>query len=66
MALDHGREIGERRRRERLSAALRENLKRRKSQQKGRAHVSADADRQSEGVQAANESPHAASRDGEA
>ncbi|MGO8799095.1 MAG: hypothetical protein ACLQE9_20200 [Roseiarcus sp.] len=36
MASDHGREIGERRRRDRLAAALRENLKRRKAQQRGR------------------------------
>ncbi len=37
MASDGGREIGERRRRDRLAAALRENLKRRKVQQRGRA-----------------------------
>jgi hypothetical protein len=37
MAGDNGREIGEKRRRDRLAASLRENLKRRKSQQKGRA-----------------------------
>jgi hypothetical protein len=37
MASDGGREIGERRRRDRLAAALRENLKRRKAQQRGRA-----------------------------
>jgi hypothetical protein len=37
MTRDDGREIGERRRRERLAAALRENLKRRKAQRRGRA-----------------------------
>jgi hypothetical protein len=37
MTRDEGREVGERRRRERLAAALRENLKRRKAQQRGRA-----------------------------
>ncbi len=36
MIRDDGREIGERRRRERLAAALRENLKRRKAQRRGR------------------------------
>jgi len=36
MTGDDGREIGERRRRERLAAALRENLKRRKVQRRGR------------------------------
>ena len=37
MGQDDGREVGEKRRRERLAAALRENLKRRKAQQRGRA-----------------------------
>jgi hypothetical protein len=37
MASDHGRETGAKRRRERLAASLRENLKRRKAQQRGRA-----------------------------
>ena len=37
MAQDDGREIGERRRRERLAVALRENLKRRKAQRRARA-----------------------------
>ena len=37
MASDNGRETAERRRRERLAASLRENLKRRKAQQRGRA-----------------------------
>ncbi len=37
MNRDDGRETGERRRRERLAAALRENLKRRKAQRRGRA-----------------------------
>jgi hypothetical protein len=36
MARDEGREIGRKRRRERLAAALRENLKRRKAQRRGR------------------------------
>jgi hypothetical protein len=36
MTGDDGREIGRRRRRERLAAALRENLKRRKAQRRGR------------------------------
>jgi hypothetical protein len=39
MASDNGREIAEKRRRERLAASLRENLKRRKAQQRGRAGV---------------------------
>ena len=34
---DHGRATGEERRRERLSASLRDNLKRRKTQMRGRA-----------------------------
>jgi hypothetical protein len=38
MGSDDGREVGERRRRDRLAAALRENLKRRKAQRRGRAH----------------------------
>ncbi len=37
MESDNGRETGEKRRRDRLAAALRENLKRRKAQQRGRA-----------------------------
>jgi hypothetical protein len=37
MAPDNGREIGQKRRRDRLAASLRENLKRRKVQQRGRA-----------------------------
>jgi hypothetical protein len=37
MASDNGREIAEKRRRDRLAASLRENLKRRKTQQRGRA-----------------------------
>ena len=45
MASDNGREIGEKRRRDRLAASLRENLKRRKSQQKGRA-IESSAGRQ--------------------
>jgi hypothetical protein len=36
MTRDEGREIGRKRRRERLAAALRENLKRRKDQRRGR------------------------------
>jgi hypothetical protein len=36
MGTDNGREVGEKRRRDRLAAALRENLKRRKAQQRGR------------------------------
>ena len=39
MTRDDGREIGERRRRERLAAALRENLKRRKAQRRARAEA---------------------------
>jgi hypothetical protein len=45
MAGDDGREVGQKRRRDRLAASLRENLKRRKSQQKGRA-IENSADRQ--------------------
>lgn len=37
MSRDEGREVGEKRRRERLAAALRENLKRRKAQHRERA-----------------------------
>jgi len=37
MAGDDGRGIGQEQRRKRLSATLRENLKRRKAQQRGRA-----------------------------
>ena len=36
MAADHGREIAARRRKERLEAALRANLKQRKAQQRAR------------------------------
>ena len=42
MASDNGREIAEKRRRDRLAASLRENLKRRKTQQRGRAVAGAD------------------------
>jgi hypothetical protein len=38
------REATERKRRERLAASLRENLKRRKAQQRGRAKLDATAD----------------------
>ena len=41
MASDNGRGIAERRRRERLEASLRENLKRRKAQERGRAGAAA-------------------------
>ena len=55
MASDHGRETGEKRRRERLAASLRENLKRRKAQQRGRA-IGADGDaHQSPGAESAQE-----------
>jgi hypothetical protein len=37
MASDNGREVAEKRRRDRLAASLRENLKRRKTQQRDRA-----------------------------
>ncbi len=37
MSRDELRQVGDERRRERLAAALRENLKRRKAQQRGRA-----------------------------
>jgi hypothetical protein len=43
MASDDGRETGARRRRERLAASLRENLKRRKAQQRERATAGASA-----------------------
>jgi hypothetical protein len=55
MASDNGREIGEQRRRERLAKSLRENLKKRKKQQRGRAIVSDGATHQSKGVPAAKE-----------
>jgi hypothetical protein len=51
MASDDGRETGEKRRRERLAAALRENLKRRKAQQRGRSGRNAPG---GEGGQAAS------------
>jgi hypothetical protein len=38
MGSDDGRQVGEKRRRDRLAAALRENLKRRKAQQRGRTN----------------------------
>jgi hypothetical protein len=38
MASDDGREVGVKRRRDRLAASLRENLKRRKAQQRSRAN----------------------------
>ena len=44
MASDNGREVGEKRRRDRLAASLRENLKRRKVQQKGRARENGSAE----------------------
>jgi hypothetical protein len=56
MASGNGREIGEQRRRERLAASLRENLKKRKNQQRGRAIVSGAAGSASGDVQALKES----------
>jgi hypothetical protein len=66
MASDGGREIGERRRRDRLAAALRENLKRRKAQQRGRAHGVGAAARRSPDDQAAPDAapPHAGDGEG--
>jgi hypothetical protein len=55
MASDHGRETGEKRRRERLAASLRENLKRRKAQQRGRALVNDGDVHQSAGAESAQE-----------
>jgi hypothetical protein len=42
MSGDDGRETGERRRRERLSASLKANLKRRKAQSRGRDAAAQD------------------------
>ncbi len=49
MTSDGGREIGEKRRRDRLAAALRENLKRRKAQQRDRARETSVAGDPSQG-----------------
>ena len=54
MASDDGRETGEKRRRERLAAALRENLKRRKAQQRGRSGRNSPGE---EGAQEASAAP---------
>jgi len=43
MGSDNGRETGEKRRRDRLAAALRENLKRRKAQRRGRTNDAGEA-----------------------
>jgi len=53
---DHGRATGEERRRERLSASLRDNLKRRKAQTRGRA---AAAERPAEAGEPASPPPEA-------
>jgi hypothetical protein len=65
MAGDNGREVGQKRRRDRLAASLRENLKRRKSQQKGRA-IENSASRQTEENPAGWQSSPAAVDDREA
>jgi hypothetical protein len=52
MALDQGRGEAEARRK-RLASALRENLKRRKAQQRGRSAAAAHADRPDEAAMAA-------------
>jgi hypothetical protein len=57
MASDHGREIGQKRRRDRLAASLRENLKRRKAQQHGRAREIGAAGQRSRDKEAAPDSP---------
>jgi hypothetical protein len=56
MASDHGREIGQKRRRDRLAASLRENLKRRKAQQHGRAREIGAAGGRLEDKEAAQDS----------
>ena len=56
MASDNGREVGEKRRRDRLAASLRENLKRRKIQQKGRARENGASEREAARGPAALES----------
>ncbi len=60
MASDNGREVGEMRRRDRLAASLRENLKRRKIQQRGRA-IENGGGRRSADNQAEREFPSPAS-----
>jgi hypothetical protein len=60
MGSDDGREVGERRRRDRLAAALRENLKRRKAQRRGRRHDAGAA----AGRPAADASPPSGDREG--
>jgi hypothetical protein len=65
MASDNGREIGEKRRRDRLAASLRENLKRRKTQQRGRA-IEDSAGRHTLDNPAGRESSPAAFEDREA
>ena len=57
MASDDGRETGEKRRRDRLAASLRENLKRRKAQQRGRAISKDAAGHRLASVQAAQDGP---------
>ena len=61
MASDNGREVGEMRRRDRLAASLRENLKRRKIQQRGRAIENGGGGRRSADNQAGREFPSPAS-----
>jgi hypothetical protein len=63
MASDNGREVGEKRRRDRLAASLRENLKRRKIQQKGRARENGAAEREAVDSHAALESSPTAPAD---
>jgi hypothetical protein len=63
MASDNGREVGEKRRRDRLAASLRENLKRRKIQRRGRAIENPAAGPRSADLQAAQESSPSASGD---
>jgi hypothetical protein len=55
MASDNGRDIAEKRRRDRLAASLRENLKRRKTQQRGRASLGAG--NQEDGAESQQSSP---------
>jgi hypothetical protein len=55
MASDNGREIGEKRRLDRLAASLRENLKRRKIQQRGRTSGNGGAGSRTTDTQMAQE-----------
>jgi hypothetical protein len=66
MAPDNGREIGEKRRLDRLAASLRENLKRRKIQQRGRTSGNGGAGSRTTDIHTAQEALPPAPPDREA